>query len=103
MNLRITTNHVPRDLVYGFELSPEERQEFDYYEGDELESHAFIRYRGEVYDPAEFMPVPRGTCAPDGIERLQAWDGYRSDSFFSGVVLRYVDDYERVIVGTYCS
>jgi hypothetical protein len=31
----------------------------------------------------------------------QGWDGYRSDSYFSGIVVRYVDDGERVIAGLY--
>lgn len=103
MNFTITTNNVPRDLVYGYELTPKEREEFDYYDTEELESHEFVRYRGWIYDPSEFMAVPRNTCAPDGIESLQQWDGYQSDSYFSGIVIRYVDGFERVIVGTYCS
>jgi hypothetical protein len=75
--------------------------EFDNYEGEELDMHAFVRYRGEVYDPAEFLPVPCNTCAPEGIEQLQAWDGYQPDSYFSGLVLRYVEDCEQAVVGTY--
>lgn len=99
MNVHVTTNHVPRELVYGFQLTPEERREFDYIE--DIDTHAFVRYRGEVYDPAEFMPVPGGTCAPDGIEQLETWDGYQPDSYFSGLVLRYSEDCEQVVVGTY--
>jgi hypothetical protein len=34
----------PRKLVYGYELTPAKRSEFDYYEGEELDAHAFVRY-----------------------------------------------------------
>ena len=99
MNVHVTTDNIPRELVYGFQLSPEERSEFDYIE--DIDTHTFVRYRGEVYDPSEFMPVPRNTCAPDGIDKLQDWHGYQPDSHFSGLVLRYTEDCEQVIVGTY--
>jgi hypothetical protein len=56
----------------------------------------------DIYDPAEFRPIPRDTCAPDGgIEQMQAWQGYQPISYFSGLVLRYTEDCEQVIVGTY--
>lgn len=91
-NLTITTNHVPRDLIYGFQLSQKEREDFDYLTGEDLESHSFFRYQGIVYDPSEFMPID-----------LDDWDGYSSDSFFSGTLIRYTEDCDQVIVGRYSS
>lgn len=29
------------------------------------------------------------------------WDGYVSETYFSGIVVRFADDYSRVIVGSY--
>lgn len=84
----IITNHVPRDIIYGFQLSPKEREDFDYYSDDELDERQFFRYRGSVYDTSEFYPWLT----------LPKWDGFRSDSFFSGVAIKYVDDFERVVV-----
>jgi hypothetical protein len=97
-DLRITTNHVPRDVIDAWELSPAERAEFDYIDWpaveDGRESASFIRYRGDLVDLGEFMRV-------EGAAPLDGWDGYSSDSFFSGLVVRFVDDGERVIVGRY--
>jgi len=98
--LTIITNHVPRDVVEAWELTPAERAEFDYMDWSAIEAGAdsasFVRYRGELYDLAEFERWDN----PSSLTR-QGWDGFRSDSFFSGVLVRYCDDFERVIVGRY--
>jgi hypothetical protein len=99
-DLRITTNHVPRDVIDAFELSPAERAEFDYVDWpaveDGRESASFVRYRGDLVDLGEFEVWDN----PSSPTRA-GWDGIRPDSFFSGLVVRYVDDFERVIVGRY--
>ena len=93
--VRVTTNNIPRDVLYGFELTARERAEFDYLDWDAIErgedSATFFRYKGEVYDLSEFEPYPP----------LGNWHGYQPDSFFSGLVIRFTDDYEQVIVGRY--
>jgi hypothetical protein len=100
--LTIKTNNVPRDIVEAYELTAAERAEFDYIDWHKIEagedSASFFRYGGEVYDLGEFMRW-------DGVEfsPLATWDGYQSDSFFSGLLVRYVDDFERVIVARYYS
>ena len=92
--LTIKTNHVPRTIEQGFELSPNELAEFDYLE--DAENAQFFRYKGAVYDLGEFFHT-RSTRFE------QFWDGYQSDSFFSGLLIRYVDNFERVIVARYYS
>ena len=98
----IKTNNVPRDVVEAFELTAEERAEFDYLDWSAIErgedSASFFRYRGEVYDLGEFM---RWDGVPDS--PLARWDGYQSDSFFSGLLVRYCENFERVIVARYHS
>lgn len=103
--MRIKTNHVPRPVLDASELSIAERAEFDYLDWSALEdgsdSASFIRFKGEVYDLGEFM-VWDNPSSPT----RHGWDGYRSDSYFSGLVVRYLfdDDHgygEMVIVGTY--
>jgi hypothetical protein len=93
----ITTNHAPRDIILGYELTDKEREEFDYIDFTEDSCHEFFRYRKELYDLSEFFLIP------DSLLELQGWDAYQSDSYFSGLVVRYVEDYERVIVGLYTS
>lgn len=68
----------------------------------------FVRYRGRLYPLSDFTtttPGPWNFGLPD---EFREWDGYLSDSFFSGIVIRYVRDGERydtdrVILGTYYS
>lgn len=96
--MKITTNSVPRDVIYGFEMTDAQRAEFDYL--DDINSASFFAYKGQIYDLGEFMRIDsdREPC----LSPLAGWDGYSCDSFFSGTVVRYVDNRERVIVGTYC-
>ena len=92
--LEIITNNQPRNLLYGSELTDKQKEDFDYI--DDIDSHDFISYKGRIYDPSEFMRTEeKGDFA--------AWQGYSSDSAFSGVLLRYTEDQEQVIMGTYYS
>ncbi len=103
-DLRIITNRVPRDVLNWYELTEKERAEFDYLDSEERQAEAnFVRYRGEVYDLGEFERTPNNEPARQELNQLAAWDGYRGDSFYSGVVIKYCDDFERVIVGLYLS
>ena len=80
--VRVTTNNIPRDVLYGFELTARERAEFDYYSTEEeFNSAQFFRYKGEVYDLGEFE-----------VTTIPGWDGQQVDSFFSAIVIRYTDD-----------
>lgn len=92
--LTIKTNNVPRLLIYGYQLSEKEKKEFDYIKED-FDTHDFFRYKGVTYDAHELMPTSKDA----GMDK---WDGYIGDSFFSGIVVRFVEG-ERVICGTYFS
>lgn len=100
--LRVITNGKPRDVVYAHELTQTERAEVDYLDWDAIEdgrdSASFFRYAGSLYDLGEFMTTSMPFGSPE-LARL-GWDGYLSDSFFSAVVVRYVEDNERIVVGT---
>jgi hypothetical protein len=102
-SITIRTNNVPRDIIDAWELSADERAEFDYIDwpavDDGRESASFFRYRGELYDLGEFSAdygITRGAGLPAHLSR---WDAYQSDTFFSATVIRYCDDFERVVVG----
>lgn len=101
-DLTIVTNNVPRDVVDAWELTADERAEFDYLDWDAIEagedSASFVRYKGELVDLGEFV-VWDNPASPT----RDNWDGIRSDSFFSGLLVRYVEDFERVIVGRFYS
>ena len=70
--MKITTNNVPRDTTDAWELTPDERKEFDYLDWAKIDagedSASFVRYRGDVLDLGTFMRVfPGGELlGPDG-------------------------------------
>lgn len=101
-NVRIMTNNVPRDIIEAWELSVDERAEFDYLDWQAIQegrdSASFVRYRGQLYDLREFSPdwgITKGSGLP---AHLAEWHGYLSESFSSAVLVRFVDD-EQVIIG----
>jgi hypothetical protein len=120
MSMTIRTNNVPRPVLHAYELSLSELADFDYLidvaddASDDDKQTAwfdsgatFIRYRGELYSMNDFVAiVPRSqyrggyTHAVDDDSPLLRWDAILTDSFFSGIVIRYADrDCETVVVG----
>lgn len=95
----IKTNNIPRELVSWFDMPADEAQEwFSYVDEDERYSPRFVQYRGSWYDVNDFESTRSlGTPHP-----FKVWDGYQSESFFSGILVRYVDSQcESVIVARY--
>lgn len=94
----VTTNNVPRDIIDAYQLTPAERVEFDYLDWPAIDagndSASFFRYRGTLYDLGEFS---RWSTTPHSA--LRNWDGYFGESFFSAIVVRYVNDNEQLVVG----
>ena len=100
-DIKIISNYVPRPILYGYELSPQERTEFDYYTDDEIEEQTFFRYKGNVYDLSEFL-----NSFYQSNPFKPYWDSYMSDSFFSGILIHFVIDKwgaNTIIVGWYVS
>ena len=91
--MKIITNNQPRLLLYGYELTEKQRQDFDYLE--DIDGNNFVKYKGNIYDVSEFMST-------HNMDSLKGWDGYSSDSFFSGVLIKIIDS-DTVIMGTYLS
>lgn len=87
----IKTNRVPRNIIDAYELTADERKEFDYLNWPAIDegsdSASFIRYKGQLYDLSEFV-----------ITDLEGWDGLHALTYFSGVVIRLVED-DQVVVG----
>ena len=98
--MKIVCNNVPRHIIYGYELSEKERAEFEYIESEEFETHEFFRYKDVIYDTGEFMRIDSAIAPHSQREGWENFDGYASDSYFSGVLVKYVGP-NRVIVATY--
>jgi hypothetical protein len=103
--ITIITNNQPRELFSLCDLPEKARGDFEYIEGEDQYSPRLFKYRGAWYDTNEFMRVP-DNCQFD---TMRGWDGYQSDSFFSGILVRYARDErgeldsDQVIVGRYYS
>lgn len=108
----IRTNGHHLELIDATWLNETEQAEFDYLDWsaikDGTDTATFFRYRGDLYDLGQFMRViPHGSksshptdCDNDA---FGGWDGYQSDSFFSGLLVKYVDDGEALVVARYYS
>lgn len=97
-NLTIRTNNKPRLIIDDYQLTEKERLDFDYPDWQAIDRGedfaCFFRYKGQMYDLGEFTRVAADSP-------LSGWEGGSADSFFSGVVVRYTEDGEHVIVGQY--
>lgn len=95
-SVTIITNGHERELLNFYDLTDKERKDFDYVESfEEYQSYRFFRYKGNVYDTHD--------CEVSH-DLFGGWSGYFSDSFFSGVLFKFVmPDMETVKVGRYYS
>jgi hypothetical protein len=102
----VITNGVPRDIVDGWQVPAGVRADFDYVDWDAVDrgedSVSFFRYKDAWFDLGD-IPARSPHVPADEPDPFAGWDGVASDSFFSGILVRYVDDFERVIVGRYYS
>jgi len=87
--MKIITNNQPRNMIYWHDLTPKEREQFDHYRNAD-DGAEYVRYRGCVYDLCDIMKAP---------DSMSSWDAAAPDSYFSGFLVRFVDDGERVICG----
>ena len=104
--MNVITNGHARDVVEAYELPIELRdKEFDYLNWEAIEkgedNASFIRYKDEWYDLQDFQTTRSITFHPT--HPFRKWDGYISDTFFSGILIKWVPEtnWEQVVVGRY--
>ena len=104
----ITNNHV-RDILNWWDLTDKEKLEFDWItdnEDNNPDDFQFIKYKDWIYCLSDFLRYPSmWGSLPD---EFNGWDSYTSDSFFSGILIKFPDpdnwDYENgIIIGWYYS
>ena len=95
MPIKITTNNVPREILYDIPASA--ASDFDYIDWSKVASGessvSFVKYKGEYYD--------LGDLEDSFADEKGKWWSYISGSFSFGWCFRYTDDCEDVICGTY--
>ena len=99
--MKIYSNYQPRPLLDWSELTPEQQSEYDYLLDNDGISTMFFKYKGDIYCLDDFSWVSLSSLTQQGKPRIpNFWDGYMSDTFFSGVLIKYHHD-EEIIVGRY--
>lgn len=97
--MKVTTNNIPRPMVCLADLPAKTQLDFDYVREQGDYSERFVQYKGCWYDVYDSQSVTREL----GFNQFKGWHGVVSDSFFSGVLFKLVDDGDSVIVGSYYS
>jgi hypothetical protein len=96
-DITIRTNNTPRAILYWEHLTAKQRDDFDYIDTSQRKDDAeFFEYHGVLYDLHEFSSL-RNTGTP----QFKQWDGYLSDTYFSGVLIRWSSDHESVVCATF--
>ena len=94
----VKTNNQWRELKSNYELPTRVlKEQFDYQSEEEQDWSSYFQYKGTWYCTDQFMRF-----GYPGTSTMGNWQGYSSDSFFSGVVVEFNDDNE-VKLGTYFS
>ena len=100
--MKITTNNQARELKSFYEFSPKQQQQirsdFDWLEDVESDC-GFFEYHGTIHHLQNFMRIRRGEETDS--RALAGWDGYESDSYFSGTLVRLLSDGDSVVAGRY--
>lgn len=96
--LTIKSNYLKREILYWNNLTFVEKKEFDYLnKNEDCINTSFVRYRGQVYNIDDFEKIV-GQNSP-----LENWDGYKAETYFSGVCIKLCKDGDFVIMGHYYS
>jgi len=90
MGSQIISNFHWNNFLYGYELTPKEKEDYDWIEPEEIDGSSFLRYKNNIYSLAEFLTA----------YHVEDWDGIFTDTFFSGVVIKLSEDGEQYQIGT---
>lgn len=110
--MEIKTDNRPRPLVSFHDLPPKVMLDFDYIDDEnDMHSDRFVQYKGAWYDTLDTQAIRVSKDCPMGWAMVVApdhpfadWHAIVSETFFSGVLFKFVnDDYDHVVVGRYYS
>ena len=98
--LTIKTNGHYRNLLSWYEIPIKDQEYFlSLMELEGLEDSDYFSYKGTIYFLGDFMAIDCNNPLSD-----LGYDGYLSDSFFSGIIIKYDKyDYNSIQVATYLS
>lgn len=101
MSIQITTNNVPRPVLTSIQVPRTHWGQLDIDPDDWEDNRSFVKYKGEYIDLDDFQTTKRGPWNHGLPEEFGNWDAYMSDTYFSGLLIRMVDDFENAILAHY--
>lgn len=87
------------EIIYGSDLTEDEKKEFDYLEGDEFDCAQFFRHKDDVFWLGNFMR--HESKADDADDELKGWHGSWGTSYFHAYVIKLSECGESVTLGQY--
>jgi len=93
--VQIITNNKPRFMTDYLDLPQEQQDDYFILHGEDAFEQSYIQYKGIWYCLGDFVRTDENFPS--------CWAGYSSDSFFSGVLIRFSHDEDFVVMGTYLS
>ena len=90
--MKIYTNYHHRQFIYYHDLSPKYKaladNDYDYLDEDSKHDQ-WIIYRDSLYHTSDFISLHNRFYTSQGMaDSFPNYDGYFSDSFFSGVLIK---------------
>ena len=99
MNMEIRTDNRWKEFKYENQVPKSVLEEYDWLDEEE-KSYGWICYKRRWYHISDFLSLHNKVHMPNN-PFPKPWDGYLSDSFFSGVLIHiHMDSYR---IGTYLS
>ena len=102
MTAKIITDHKWKQLKYGYEVPKSIIDNYDHLSDDENQD-GWINYRDRWYHLSDFMSCHNTIYSPNNPWLKFGYDGYLSDSFFSGVLIKLDDSGEGYKIATFIS
>jgi len=101
--MEICTNNHWRQFKYSYEVPKDVMADyFDHLKVDEVLGQ-YIMYRNRWYHISDFMSLHNKIHCPNPPKSMTGWDGYLSDGFYSGILIKISDDGDCYRIGTYIS
>jgi hypothetical protein len=94
--LQIITDHKWKAFKYNHEVPKKVLDDYDHL-NKEVSFDGWIKYRRRWYHISDFTWIEKKHPFPKN------WQGYSSDSEFSGVLIEMSNDWEMYKIGTYLS
>jgi hypothetical protein len=102
MDIEIITDHKWKDFKYAHEVPLSVIEDYDYLSENE-NFDGWIHYRKRWYHTSDFIDCTNIIYSPNNPFKKFGYDGYLSDSFFSGVLIKLSECREQYQIATYIS